>query len=135
MPQIRVALNLKLRNFLLQVILRKMNSRPSLSEADRQRLDDLATRFTALRKLNIGYPCNQDFDYSELAPFLAWSANNIGDPFGPSNYRLNTLEFIKQWDSNPEKMAKIHQMMKRGEVTIKQMFDIPTLKKLLEDVA
>ena len=66
---------------------------PHLSPDDQQRLYDLAARFQSVRKTNIGYPCNQDFDYSELAPFFAWSANNIGDPFGPSNYRLNTLEF------------------------------------------
>lgn len=70
-----------------------MNPRPRLSETDQQRLDALAARFGEVRKRNIGYPCNQDFDYSELAPFFAWSANNIGDPFGPSNYRLNTLDF------------------------------------------
>lgn len=70
-----------------------MTPRPRLSEADRQRLDELADKLASLRRSNIGYPCNQDFDYSELAPFFAWSANNIGDPFGPSNYRLNTLEF------------------------------------------
>jgi histidine decarboxylase len=70
-----------------------MTPRPRLSDADRQRLDALAEKLAGLRRSNIGYPCNQDFDYSELAPFFAWSANNIGDPFGPSNYRLNTLEF------------------------------------------
>lgn len=73
-----------------------MIPRPRLSEADQQRLDALKEKLAALRPTNIGYPCNQEFDYSELAPFLAWSANNIGDPFGPSNYRMNTLDFERE---------------------------------------
>lgn len=38
----------------------------------------------------VGYPCNQDFDYSELYPFLAYSLNNVGDPFGASNFAVNS---------------------------------------------
>lgn len=70
-----------------------MDASPRLSNDDQQRLDALALRLASARRTNIGYPCNQDFDYSALAPFLAWSINNVGDPFGPSNYRLNTLDF------------------------------------------
>ena len=69
---------------------------PSLPPADRQRLDDLQARLAALRPRNIGYPCNQDFDYTELLPLLAFSFNNVGDPFGSSNYRLNTMEFERE---------------------------------------
>ncbi len=94
-----------------------MNSRPSLSEADRQRLDALAARFSALRRTNIGYPCNQDFDYSELAPFLAWSANNIGDPFGPSNYRINTLEFERDVLTEFARLAQAEEGHWWGYVT------------------
>ena len=40
----------------------------------------------------VGYPCNQDFDYSELWPFLQYSANNVGDPFHGSSFCINTHE-------------------------------------------
>jgi histidine decarboxylase len=43
--------------------------------------------------LFLGYPCNTDFDYSELAPFLDYAINNIGDPFAPSNFHINTHKF------------------------------------------
>jgi len=69
---------------------------PALSPADRQRLDDLHARLTALRPRNVGYPCNQDFDFSELFRFLEFSFNNVGDPFGSTNYRLNTMEFERE---------------------------------------
>ncbi len=94
-----------------------MNQRPHLSAADQQRLDALAVRFGELRKKNIGYPCNQDFDYAELAPFLAWSANNIGDPFGPSNYRLNTLDFERDVLAEFARLAEAEQGQWWGYVT------------------
>ncbi|PIP65381.1 histidine decarboxylase [Candidatus Peregrinibacteria bacterium CG22_combo_CG10-13_8_21_14_all_49_11] len=40
----------------------------------------------------LGYPCNTDFNYDELTPFLHYHINNIGDPFVDSNYRCNTRE-------------------------------------------
>ena len=40
----------------------------------------------------IGYPCNNNIDYSELYPFLGMSINNVGDPFSKSSYHLNTRE-------------------------------------------
>jgi hypothetical protein len=39
--------------------------------------------------LNIGYPCNQAYDITELFRFLHFSANNVGDPFSGTNYRLD----------------------------------------------
>ena len=54
---------------------------PALSPADRQRLDELHARLTELRPRNIGYPCNQAYDITELFRFLHFSANNVGDPF------------------------------------------------------
>lgn len=72
-----------------------MNS-PALSSADRQRLDALHARLDSIRPRNVGYPCNQDFDFSELFRFLAFSANNVGDPFSSTNYRLNTMEFERE---------------------------------------
>jgi histidine decarboxylase len=69
---------------------------PSLPPADRKRLDELRQKFDGLRRYFVGYPCNQDFDYSELAPFLAYSINNVGDPFGGSNLPQNTHDFERE---------------------------------------
>lgn len=49
-----------------------------------------------MRPRNVGYPCNQDFDFSELYRFLEFSINNVGDPFHSTNYRLNTMEFERE---------------------------------------
>jgi len=64
-----------------------------LPPADRLRLDALLAHLAELRPRNVGYPCNQDFDLSELLPILQYSVNNVGDPFRGSNYRLNTQDF------------------------------------------
>ena len=57
-----------------------------------KRLDALLKEFEGLSAQQVGYPCNQDFDYSELWPFLQYSANNVGDPFHGSSFRINTHE-------------------------------------------
>jgi histidine decarboxylase len=67
-----------------------------LSPADRGRLDALYARLESYRCRNVGYPCNQDFDFSELFRFLEFSFNNVGDPFGSTNYRLNTMDFERE---------------------------------------
>ncbi|RBP47896.1 L-histidine carboxy-lyase (histamine-forming) [Roseimicrobium gellanilyticum] len=69
---------------------------PVLPPAERERLDELYTRLSSLKPGNIGYPCNQNFDYSELFRFLEFSANNVGDPFNATNYRLNTQDFERE---------------------------------------
>ena len=61
-----------------------------------QRLDALLRDFEELRHRLVGYPCNQDFDYSALLPFLSYSANNVGDPFHDSNFRSNTHEMERE---------------------------------------
>ena len=38
----------------------------------------------------LGYPCNGQFDYRPLYPFLDYPLNNVGDPFVSSNFTLNT---------------------------------------------
>ena len=47
-------------------------------------------------KSQVGYPSNQNFDYSPLIPFLSHSLNNLGDPFHQTNYRANTHEFERE---------------------------------------
>ncbi len=86
---------------------RAMDTNPSkLAPEDRAKLDAFHGRLTALARLNIGYPCNQVFDYSELFRFLEFSLNNVGDPFAGSNYRLNTHEFEREL---VEEIAKLTQ--------------------------
>lgn len=65
-------------------------NRGPLSKPDQDRLDDLFERMADAEPRTVGYPCNQDWDYSELFRFLQFSLNNVGDPFEGSNYRLNT---------------------------------------------
>ncbi len=63
-----------------------------LSDADRKRLDALYQEIEARVKRFIGYPCNEDFDYSDLYRFLKFGTNNVGDPFGPTTFHINTRE-------------------------------------------
>ena len=57
-----------------------------------KRLAALLKEFEELSAQQLGFPCNHDFDYSELWPFLQYSANNVGDPFHGSSFRVNTHE-------------------------------------------
>jgi histidine decarboxylase len=52
-------------------------------------LQEAGTRF-------LGYPVNLQHDCSELARFLEFSLNNVGDPFQHSPIHLNTLEFERE---------------------------------------
>ena len=61
-----------------------------------QRLDALLRDFEALHQHQVGYPCNQNFDYSALLPFLSYCPNNVGDPFHDSNFRSNTHEMERE---------------------------------------
>ena len=69
---------------------------PQLPIAEQKRLEALRGKLNALRRYYVGYPCNQDFDYSALLPFLEYSVNNVGDPFAGSNIPLNTHEFERE---------------------------------------
>ena len=62
----------------------------------KDRLNELLQDFDELRDHLVGYPCNQNFDYSELLPFLAYCPNNVGDPFHDSNFLSNTHEMEKE---------------------------------------
>ncbi len=67
-----------------------------LSMEARGRLSALKDAFDQAAAHLIGYPTNQNFDFSELLPFLQYSANNVGDPFHDSNYRVNTHEIERE---------------------------------------
>ena len=71
----------------------KTQTEPRLCEADQRRLDDLYETMRDEAETFIGYPCNAIFDYSPLFRFLGFPLNNVGDPFVPSNFHLNTHRF------------------------------------------
>lgn len=64
-----------------------------LSPEDEQRLTQLYRDVQKESEHFLGYPCNAIFDYSPLYRFLQFPLNNVGDPYLPSNYHLNTHEF------------------------------------------
>ena len=67
-----------------------------LCPADKALIDHLYQRFVGEADRLLGYPTNGLFDYSSLYPFLAFGANNVGDPFVPSNLGQNTHELEKE---------------------------------------
>ncbi len=68
----------------------------SITPQAQRRMDDLLARLKKLSIDQLGYPTNQNFDYSELYPFLEMSVNNVGDPFHDSNFRVNTHEIERE---------------------------------------
>src|SRR3990167_8917534 len=59
-------------------------------------LGQLYLKIQSLSHHFLGYPCNLDFDYSELFRFLKFSINNVGDPFTYSNFGINTHEVERE---------------------------------------
>ncbi|QNK61306.1 histidine decarboxylase [Pedobacter sp. PAMC26386] len=68
----------------------------NLSPENAERLQDLMERLTADSELMLGYPVSKDFDYTELAKFLNFPINNLGDPFVASTYNVGTREMEKE---------------------------------------
>ena len=62
----------------------------SLPEKDKKLLEDLYQHAKIESERFIGYPCNLNFDYTDLLPFLRLGLNNIGDPYTSSNYHINS---------------------------------------------
>jgi histidine decarboxylase len=67
-----------------------------LSAADQARLDALHERIRHAADDSLGYPSAKDFDYSDLARFLAYPVNNVGDPFAEATYKVETREFERE---------------------------------------
>ena len=67
-----------------------------LSQKARDRLAALEQSFGEATDHMLGYPTNFDFDYEEILPFLKYGANNVGDPFHGTNYRVNSHEFERE---------------------------------------
>ena len=83
----------------------------------RAHLDALRSEFEELAQLQVGYPCNQDFDYSDLLPFLEYSLNNVGDPFHDSNFRSNTHEIEREVIARFASLMRLEQEQAWGYVT------------------
>ena len=69
---------------------------PPLPPAAAERLGAFLNYIRELSPSLVGYPCSQDYDYSEMTPFLNYALNNIGDPFGDSYFRQNTYPFERE---------------------------------------
>ncbi len=57
-----------------------------------KRLDDL---FQSMKRANesfLGYPFAKGFNYEQLWRFMKLTGNNLGDPFEPGTYRVNSHE-------------------------------------------
>ncbi len=67
-----------------------------LSAAAHAQLEELHRKMEAESKTFVGYPCNTLFDYSELYRFLKFPINNVGDPYAPGTYRVNTKDIEQE---------------------------------------
>ncbi|MCY4383064.1 MAG: histidine decarboxylase [Nitrospinae bacterium] len=83
----------------------------------RAHLDALRSEFEELSRLQVGYPCNQNFDYSDLLPFMEYSLNNVGDPFHDSNFRSNTHEIEREVIARFASLMRLEQEHAWGYVT------------------
>lgn len=68
----------------------------TLSREQQTKLDQLFQRVQNESKTFVGYPCTCIFDYSELYRFLQFPINNVGDPYAPSTYRVNTKDIEQE---------------------------------------
>jgi histidine decarboxylase len=68
----------------------------TLPKEKQAQLDELFEKVRRESKTLTGYPCSCSFDYSELYRFLAFPLNNVGDPYAPSSYRINTKEIERE---------------------------------------
>lgn len=86
------------------------------SEIDR-RIQLTLGEFELLSPFSAGYPVNQDFDYSQLYPLLAYAANNVGDPFAYSRYQSNTHETEREVVRTVAELVKLPADEAWGYVT------------------
>lgn len=89
----------------------------NISESTQVRLDAMLEEFRSLAQSQVGYPCNQNFDYAELSPFMAYSLNNVGDPFHKSNFRSNTHKIEREVIARFADLMRLPQEQAWGYVT------------------
>ena len=106
------------------------------SEID-QRINQVLSEFKFVSPFFAGYPVNQDFDYSALYPLLAYSGNNVGDPFGHSRYQLNTHETEREVVNAIAELVRLPAAEAWGYVTTGgtegNMYGIYVGRELLRD--
>ena len=88
-----------------------------MEAATQNRLDGLLRELEEFGNQQVGYPCNQDFDYTPLLPFLRLSANNVGDPFHDSNFRVNTHEIEREVINTFADLMRLERERAWGYVT------------------
>ena len=81
------------------------------------RVERTLGNFAAEAAHQIGYPANQQHDYSDLLQFLAHSANNIGDPFQDSNFRINTHDIEREVIADFADLMRLEPQEAWGYVT------------------
>lgn len=87
-----------------------LSSPYALQQLDvKQRLKAIYSDAISRQDMSLGYPLNQCFDYSEIAPFIDIHLNNLGDPYEANSTLLNTREleqevlayFSRLWNAAP----------------------------------
>lgn len=71
-------------------------SQAALSLKDQETLESLFKQVQFNTEFFMGYPVSKDFDFAELAPFLGYPMNNLGDPFVSSTYAVGSREMEKE---------------------------------------
>ncbi|MCF6178028.1 MAG: histidine decarboxylase [Geopsychrobacter sp.] len=80
----------------LATLLNDNQDSPALAPHDRARLSQLFKRLSERTEMFLGYPVAKDFACQDLSHFLSLPLNNLGDPFAPSTYQVDTREFERE---------------------------------------
>lgn len=67
-----------------------------MKQDDRDRLSRFLDRIKTETQNFLGYPVSKDFDYKPLFEFLKYPLNNLGDPFTPSTWKVDSREFERE---------------------------------------
>ena len=67
-----------------------------LHKKDKATLDNLLASIKVHTENFLGYPVSKDFNYDELLEFLKYPLNNLGDPFMPSTWKVDTREIERE---------------------------------------
>ena len=95
----------------------KIIAEMNISGAARTRLNAMLKEFQTLAQSQVGYPCNQNFDYSELSVFMSYCLNNVGDPFHTSNFLSNTHQIEREVIAEFADLMNLPQEQAWGYVT------------------
>ncbi|WP_316804592.1 histidine decarboxylase [Pedobacter nototheniae] len=68
----------------------------NLSVENQEILNALLEKVKEQTSLFLGYPVSKDFNYQDLAAFLKYPMNNLGDPFVTSTYGVGSRELEKE---------------------------------------